>query len=133
MSSGAATNSYAGWGAYGATKAALNHIVGTVEREEGSKGVVAVAVRPGVVDTEMQRDIREVHGAGMDEGDVARFKGLKEEGGLLRPEQPGNVLGRLAVEAEKELGGKFLRYVDSFVTAGFLRQFLWKVDLLFYD
>ncbi|KFZ13565.1 hypothetical protein V501_03645 [Pseudogymnoascus sp. VKM F-4519 (FW-2642)] len=110
VSSGAATNSYAGWGAYGATKAALNHLVGTVEREEGSKGVVAVAVRPGVVDTEMQRDIREVHGAGMDEGDVARFKGLKEEGGLLRPEQPGNVLGRLAVEAEKELGGKFLSW-----------------------
>ena len=48
---------------------------------------------------------------------MARFKGLKEEGGLLRPEQPGNVLGRLAVEAEKELGGKFFRYVDSLVTA----------------
>ncbi|OBT57186.1 hypothetical protein VE04_02378 [Pseudogymnoascus sp. 24MN13] len=75
VSSGAATNSYAGWGAYGATKAALNHLVGTVEREEGSKGV-----------------------------------GLKEEGGLLRPEQPGNVLGRLAVEGEKELGGKFLSW-----------------------
>lgn len=82
---------------------------------------MAVAVRPGVVDTEMQRGIREVHGAGMDDGDVARFKGLKEEGGLLRPEQPGNVLGRLAVGAEKELGGKFFRYVDSFVKLFFFK------------
>ncbi|KFY08834.1 hypothetical protein V492_05880 [Pseudogymnoascus sp. VKM F-4246] len=107
VSSGAAVGSYGGWGAYGATKAALNHLVATVEKEEGGKGVVAVAVRPGVVDTEMQRGIREVHAAGMDEGDVAKFKGLKEGGGLLKPEQPGNVLGRLAVEATKELGGGF--------------------------
>lgn len=132
VSSGAAVNSYAGWGAYGATKAALNHLVGTVEREEGSNGVVAVAVRPGVVDTEMQRGIREVHGAGMDQGDLAKFKGLKKDGGLLRPEQPGNVLGRLAVEAEGELGGKFFRYVDSFVTAYVKRQFLCNFGLLFY-
>lgn len=100
-----------------------------MEREEGAKGIVAVAVRPGVVDTEMQRGIREVHGAEMDDGDVARFKGLKEEGGLLRPEQPGNVLGRLAVEAEKELGGKFFRYVDSFVIA----ESLLFVKLIYYS
>lgn len=131
ISSGAAVSSYTGWGAYGATKAALNHLVGTVEREEGRKGVVAIAVRPGVVDTEMQRGIREVHGAGMDESDLAKFKGLKEEGGLLRPEQPGNVIGRLAVEAEGELGGKFLRYVDSFVTAcqGAVSLELWFIIL----
>ena len=103
-----------------------------MEREEGSNGIVAVAVRPGVVDTEMQRGIREVHGAGMDEGDVARFKGLKEEGGLLRPEQPGNVLGRLAVEAEKELGGKFFRYVDSFVTAGISQTDSFFGKLIYY-
>jgi NAD(P)-dependent dehydrogenase (short-subunit alcohol dehydrogenase family) len=119
VSSGAAVNAYTGWGAYGAAKAALNHLVCTMEKEEGAKGIVAVAVRPGVVDTEMQRGIREVYGDGMEERDVARFRDLKEQGGLLRPEQPGNVLGRLAVEAVRELGGRFFKYVDFLsVTTG---------------
>ncbi|PWW72992.1 NAD(P)-binding protein [Tuber magnatum] len=107
VSSGAAVTGYQGWGAYGASKAALNHFCITLAAEEA--GVVAVAVRPGVIDTRMQEDIRKKHGEGMGVSHE-RFLKLKEEGKLLRPEQPGNVIARLALQAEPSLSGKFLKY-----------------------
>ena len=107
-SSGAAINAYTGWGAYGATKAALNHLALTLGAEEPD--VTTISIRPGVVDTEMQRDIREVHSLSMQEKDVARFHQLHRDGSLLRPEQPGHVIAKLALDGPKELSGKFLRY-----------------------
>jgi NAD(P)-dependent dehydrogenase (short-subunit alcohol dehydrogenase family) len=70
--------------------------------------VTTVSIRPGVVDTDMQIEVRG-HYAVMDEKDATKFKSLHEDGKLLRPEQPGNVMARLAVQGEKELSGKFLR------------------------
>ncbi|KAI5361065.1 Putative short-chain dehydrogenase/reductase SDR, NAD(P)-binding domain superfamily [Septoria linicola] len=107
-SSGAASNSYPTWGAYGSSKAALNHLASSIANEE--KDVVAIAVRPGVVDTEMQRDIREKHHEVMDEGDRVRFAELKSSGGLLRPEQPGHVMAKLVLEGKRELSGQFLSW-----------------------
>lgn len=65
-------------------------------------------MRPGVVDTDMQLEIREKHKHTMDVTDTTRFMGLYADGKLLRPEQPGHVMARLAVGATKELSGKFL-------------------------
>ncbi|KAI9785420.1 MAG: hypothetical protein M1816_000435 [Peltula sp. TS41687] len=110
-SSGAAAHAYAGWGAYGAAKAALNHLALTVAVEEPD--VVVVAVRPGVVDTEMQVEIREVYAGTMDERDRERFARLKREGELLRPEQPGNVMARLVLGAGRELSGRFVSWNDA--------------------
>jgi NAD(P)-dependent dehydrogenase (short-subunit alcohol dehydrogenase family) len=112
-SSGAATSAYAGWGAYGASKAALNHLAMTLKVEEGD--VTTISVRPGVVDSEMQREIREVHsGTGvMDEKDRVKFREAKEKGTLLRPEQPGNVIARLVVGAPRELSGVFVSWNDE--------------------
>jgi hypothetical protein len=70
--------------------------------------ITTVSVRPGVVDTEMQVEVRG-HKSVMDEKDAQKFKTLFEEGKLLKPEQPGNVISRLAVRASKELSGRFLR------------------------
>ena len=66
-----------------------------------------MAIRPGTVDTEMQVEVRK-HDHVMDPRDAERFKNLYEGGELLKPEQPGNVIARLAVEAERGLSGKFL-------------------------
>lgn len=107
-SSGAATGAYPTWGAYGSSKAALNHLAMTLAVEE--KDITTVSVRPGVVDTEMQRDIREKHNTAMDEQDAARFAELKKTGGLLKPEQPGHVMAKLVLDAPKELSGKFLSW-----------------------
>jgi NAD(P)-dependent dehydrogenase (short-subunit alcohol dehydrogenase family) len=105
-SSGAATGYYSTWGAYGSSKAALNHLCSTLAVEEPD--VTTISIRPGVVDTDMQLEVRR-HNQVMNPKDAEKFKGLHEEGKLLKPEQPGNVMARLVVEAEKGLSGKFLR------------------------
>ncbi|KAH9877570.1 hypothetical protein IAQ61_002937, partial [Plenodomus lingam] len=116
ISSGAATTAYQGWAAYGAGKAVLNHLALSLAVEEPL--VTSIALRPGVVDTEMQREIREVHAAQMSEGDRGKFLGLKEGGKLVRPERVGAVVGRLAVGVGRELSGRFLSWDDE-VLAGF--------------
>ncbi|TKX25672.1 oxidoreductase-like protein 14 [Elsinoe australis] len=114
-SSGAATSAYSGWGAYGATKAAMNHLVATVAYEEPD--VIAVSMRPGVVDTAMQQAIREDHGTVMDKDATARFKDLHSKGELLKPEQPGHVMAQLATDAPKDISGVFLPWNDERLAA----------------
>ncbi|ORY14801.1 hypothetical protein BCR34DRAFT_585557 [Clohesyomyces aquaticus] len=111
-SSGAATGAYTGWGAYGASKAAMNHLAMTLGVEEPD--VITLSIRPGVVDTEMQRAIRDTHSAAMG-ADAEKFHGLKRDGGLLRPEQPGHVIAKLAVQegVKREWSGRFLSWNDE--------------------
>lgn len=47
VSSGAAVTGYEGWGAYGSSKAALNHLATTLASEE--KEITSVSIRPGVI------------------------------------------------------------------------------------
>ena len=56
----------------------------------------------------MQVEVRG-HKTVMDGKDAEKFKMLFEQGKLLKPEQPGNVMARLAVGTDKGLSGKFLR------------------------
>ncbi|KAI4229044.1 MAG: hypothetical protein L6R36_001192 [Xanthoria steineri] len=105
-SSGASTKAYSTWGAYGASKAAMNHLNLTLAAEEPS--LTCLSIRPGVVDTQMQSDVRNVHSALMDEKDVAKFHTLHRQGQLVKPEQSGGVIARLAVDAPKQLSGQFL-------------------------
>jgi NAD(P)-dependent dehydrogenase (short-subunit alcohol dehydrogenase family) len=51
ISSDAAVNAYPGWGAYGASKAALRHLTRIWEEEAKSEGVRFLAVDPGDMDT----------------------------------------------------------------------------------
>jgi NAD(P)-dependent dehydrogenase (short-subunit alcohol dehydrogenase family) len=108
VSSGAASNAYPTWGAYGSAKAAMNHLAMTIANEE--KDIISIAVRPGTVDTEMQKDIREKHSSFMDPSDAKKFAELKSSGSLLKPEQPGHVIAKLALDAPRELSGKFVQW-----------------------
>lgn len=56
ISSDAATNSYPTWGAYGASKAALDHVSNTFAAELGAHGVRFFSVDPGEMDTKMHAD-----------------------------------------------------------------------------
>ncbi|RDL40848.1 NAD(P)-binding Rossmann-fold containing protein [Venustampulla echinocandica] len=109
-SSGAAVGAYSAWGAYGSSKAALNHLAATLTIEEPD--ISSIAIRPGVVDTEMQKEVRG-HATTMDAKDAEKFRGLHEQGKLLRPEQPGNVMARLALGAGRELSGKLWNWNDK--------------------
>ncbi|MCJ1316912.1 hypothetical protein MMC15_002233 [Xylographa vitiligo] len=107
-SSGAAARPYSTWGAYGASKAALNHLGMTIGVEEPN--ITTLSIAPGVVDTEMQRELRDVHSSLMTEEDAARFLTLHKDGGLLKPEQPGHVMARVVLSPPKNLSGQFLRW-----------------------
>lgn len=56
ISSDAASNAYPGWGGYGASKAALEHISWTLTVELDGTGVRVEIVDPGEMATQMHRD-----------------------------------------------------------------------------
>ncbi|MFC0525560.1 (S)-benzoin forming benzil reductase [Pontibacillus salicampi] len=81
ITSGAAEKTIYGWSVYGSTKAALNHFTRTVavEQGEGSKHV-SIAFSPGVMDTDMQGDIRSSSKEAFQ--DVEKFQQMKQQGML---------------------------------------------------
>lgn len=58
ISSGAALKGYASWGAYCASKAAVDRLTECALLEEADSGLRAYSVAPGVIDTDMQVAIR---------------------------------------------------------------------------
>jgi NAD(P)-dependent dehydrogenase (short-subunit alcohol dehydrogenase family) len=95
VSSGAATYAIPGWGAYCTAKGALNQFNRVLSIEE--EMVTAVAVRPGVIDTDMQAIIRQMGAVGMPESAYQRFVQMREAGELLPPEAPGGAIAVLAL------------------------------------
>ncbi|KAI1140960.1 NAD(P)-binding protein [Hypoxylon sp. FL0543] len=108
VSSGAAFNAYAGWGSYGTSKAALTHFCTHLAVEEPS--ITSVAISPGKVDTEMQKEIRERGRNGMAPEVHAGFVNEHESGKLLHPGKPGNVIAKLVIGATSDLNGKHFRW-----------------------
>ncbi len=104
ISSGAATKPYPGWSSYCAAKAAVDHWTRTVGKELENRGqpITVVSVAPGVVETPMQAEIRE-----MDEADfpnVQRFRDLESEGILRSPAEVAGELWELATRPDLENG-----------------------------
>ncbi|MCI0398529.1 MAG: SDR family NAD(P)-dependent oxidoreductase [Chloroflexi bacterium] len=115
VSSGAAVSPVPGWAAYCAAKGALNQFNRVLAAEEET--ITAVAVRPGVVDTEMQAVIRHEGAEGMPASAHARFIRYHEAGELLPPEKPGRALAVLALYAPHEWSGEFLSWDEERVQA----------------
>ncbi|MBJ8007318.1 MULTISPECIES: (S)-benzoin forming benzil reductase [Bacillus cereus group] len=108
ISSGAGKNPYFGWGAYCTTKAGVNMFTQCVATEEVEKEypVKTVAFAPGVVDTNMQAQIRETNKE--DFINLERFTALKEEGKLLSPEYVAKAIRNL-LENEDFPQGEVIR------------------------
>jgi benzil reductase ((S)-benzoin forming) len=84
VSSGAARNAYPGWTIYCATKAALDHHARAASLD-ADPGLRVASVAPGVIDTDMQSQIR-----GIDDRRFPlreRFAEMKRSGQLSSPEQ----------------------------------------------
>ena len=110
VSSGAAVSVMEGMAAYCAAKAAVNHFTRVLAEEEPE--ITALAISPGVMDTDMQRTIRREGGRGMPPETHARFVRYHEEGELLPPEVPGCALAVLACNAPHEWSSAFLAWND---------------------
>lgn len=89
VSSGAARNAFAGWSVYGATKAALDQHARAVALD-GRRNLKICSMAPGVVDTDMQAEIR---GASSERFPLlANFQALKQEGKLSTPQAAASKL-----------------------------------------
>jgi benzil reductase ((S)-benzoin forming) len=86
ITSGAAQRPVDGWAAYCASKAALNSLSETAQKEQDLRGsgVRVWALAPGVVDTAMQEHIRTAEVAQFSEQE--KFAGLHAEGQLQSPQ-----------------------------------------------
>ncbi|KAI8601186.1 hypothetical protein EDD21DRAFT_375150 [Dissophora ornata] len=111
VSSGAAVNSYHGWGAYCTSKAALKMFGESLAKEEPE--LTSVSIRPGVVDTEMQSVIRTKGVDNMVPEQHAKFVDLHASKTLLHPDQPAHVIASLAVNAPNSMSGKFFSWDDK--------------------
>ena len=83
LSSGAAERGYAGWSAYSAAKAAVDRLTECISREESARGLRAYAVSPGLIDTQMQEQIRSCTPERFPE--VGKFLAAKRDGAFNSP------------------------------------------------
>ena len=104
ISSGAAVNPYQGWSIYCASKAAIEMMTKTIalEQNELSNGVKCIAIKPGVVDTNMQTTIRKT--TATEFKNVQRFIDLKENNELYSPEFVANRIYQIDLQNQLENG-----------------------------
>jgi benzil reductase ((S)-benzoin forming) len=82
VSSGAGRNAYPGWSVYCATKAAMDHHARAVALDQ-TTGVRICSLAPGVIDTDMQAEIR---ATSLEQFPLReRFESLKRDGQLSSP------------------------------------------------
>lgn len=110
ISSGAANAPVSAWGAYCCAKAALTHFTAVLAAEEPE--IMAAALRPGVVDTDMQALIRSDGPGRMPPDKVDYFTALKAEGRLEPPHIPARSAAWLALHGGMEWSGRFVEYDD---------------------
>ncbi|KNZ45932.1 uncharacterized protein VP01_769g11 [Puccinia sorghi] len=82
--------------------------VGGIAAEEPS--ITSIALRPGVVDTEMQAQLRAEAKEVMNSANYKHFHGLHESSKLVHPDGPAEVMCNLAIRAEAQLSGQFLSW-----------------------
>ena len=104
ISSGAAVSPYAGWSVYCTSKAAIDMMTKTIATEQSDvkNGVKCVSIYPGVVDTNMQDQIRSTSVS--DFKNVERFKELKSSNQLYDPSFVGQRIYELDHEGVLQNG-----------------------------
>ncbi len=121
VSSGAAHSAIVGWSAYCAAKAGLTHFTRVLAVEEPE--VTCLALRPGVVDTDMQAAIRERGADAMEADKWAYFQRLKSENRLEPPEIPARAIAWLALHAPRSWSGEFVEYDDPRIASAAAETF----------
>ncbi|KAG0675972.1 hypothetical protein C6P40_002458 [Pichia californica] len=115
VSSGASKRGIDGWLAYGSSKAALNQLCKQIHDEMYPR-IKCVSIAPGVVNTDMQREIRENLIGKMESKSHDNFINLYKNGELLDGMVVGKVYSRLIVEGiepASDICGEYIRWNDS--------------------
>lgn len=109
ISSGAGTHPYFGWSSYCSTKAGLDlftQCTGLEQSNNTDSPVTICSIHPGVIDTEMQVEIRNTDKNNF--MDLEQFISFKEEGILQPPESVADVVIHLLKEDKESIQGKVL-------------------------
>lgn len=103
LGSGVAEHNITGMGIYAIAKAAEEHLARQLAVE--APEVTCFTYRPGIVETEMQKQLREAQGGG---SDTLRhlFRGYKSQGRVLAPEQSARALVRILEGSPGKFHGK---------------------------
>lgn len=111
VTSGAASSNVVGWSAYCASKAALDRFTGVLAAELEGSGVVAAGVSPGLVDSDMQAEIRRATRTAFPR--VEEFRAYQARGQLRPPEEPARLIVWLASRFGADQNGAILRLDDD--------------------
>ncbi len=95
ISSGAANGAYHGWSVYCSTKSAMDSFtkVLAIEQENNLSPIHVLSIYPGVIDTEMQAEIRKSTQEQF--SNVERFIEMKKNNDLSTPEQIANLVYKI--------------------------------------
>ena len=104
ISSGAAKKPYQGWSIYCTSKTAIDMMTLSVaaEQSEIKDGVKCVAIYPGVVDTNMQSQIRSTDKNNFNS--LQRFVDLKENNKLYTPDFVAEIIYRIDTQNQLKSG-----------------------------
>jgi NAD(P)-dependent dehydrogenase (short-subunit alcohol dehydrogenase family) len=108
ISSGSASAPVPGMAPYSVTKAAVEHFTRQLAAEAGPMGVVVVALRPGLVDTRMQEDIRNRPLDAISPEVRAAFAAYRQRGMLVPPERPARIIAYLCSDRPGYINGRVL-------------------------
>lgn len=110
LGSGVAEHNIPGMGIYAIAKAAEEHLARQLAIE--APEVTCFTFRPGIVETEMQRQLREAQGSA---SETLRplFRGYQSQGRVLSPEQSARALVRLLEGDPRRYHGKIASVHDS--------------------
>jgi NAD(P)-dependent dehydrogenase (short-subunit alcohol dehydrogenase family) len=101
ISSGAAHRAVLGWGNYCVSKAALHSLYLNLRDELAGQGILVGSVRPGIVDTPMQQEIRDLPEEAFPL--VEQFRAFAANGDLESPQRVGQFLHWLLEKVPPEL------------------------------
>jgi 3-oxoacyl-[acyl-carrier protein] reductase len=112
VSSGAAINPIVGASAYSTAKAGMDMFTRAVAAELPNAGVTINSFHPGMVDTEMQVDLRSVDTSDA-HFDLTRFHDAYEQGQLRAPQTVARGVVWLAGPWSRDHSGKIFRIADE--------------------
>jgi len=111
LSSAAADRNLTGTSAYNASKAALERFSGTLAAELEGSGIVVAILRPGMVDTPMQAEIRRTPTHLFPR--VATWEAIYNQGKLRSPAEPAQAILWLASYFAQNCNGQLFDMDDA--------------------